>query len=111
LRTISTGALIPAGTDAVIPVELTGGFDSETAVLHAAVPVGAHIRRRGEELREGVKLIAAATAIGPAELGTLVTHGAATVDVFARPKVALFATGDELRDGDMERAFLALVRR
>lgn len=95
---VMTGALIPAGADAVIPVELTGGFSTEEAELLGAVAAGANIRRRGEEVPQGVTLIDAPTLIGPAELSTLVTYGAATVEVAVRPKVALFSTGDELRE-------------
>jgi molybdopterin molybdotransferase len=95
---VMTGALIPEGADAVLIVEQTGGFVDDVAELRATIPAGANIRRRGEELPEGAPLLAAGSAIGPAELATLTTFGVAEVSVRRRPRIALFATGDELRE-------------
>ena len=95
---IMTGAPLPAGTDAVVMVEQTAGFGADTIQITAPVPQGQYVRREGEEVRQGQLLIPAGTRVGPGELGILATYGYAQVEVVAQPRVALVATGDELRD-------------
>ena len=92
---IMTGAPMPAGSDAVAPVEITDGGTSTVAV-HSAVKPGANIRRRGEDMRAGDVVLRAGTRIGPGELAVLATAQQKNVEVGRRPKVAILATGDEL---------------
>ena len=94
---VSTGALVPDGTDAVVPVEQTQTTDGRVQV-GAEVRPGQHIRRAGEDMRRGTKVVASGTRLGPAELGAAVVAGRAHVEVARRPRVALLITGDELRD-------------
>lgn len=108
---ISTGAAIPAGADAVVPVEeareegdagtptcgtaAAGGTVIPTA---GAVVAGAHVRRAGEDLAAGEEALPAAAEIGPAEIGVLASLGLAEVACAARPTLAVLTSGDELVD-------------
>jgi molybdopterin molybdotransferase len=92
---ISTGAMLPAGADAVVPVERAVETDGEVRVEGAVAP-GANVRRAGEDVSPGDVVVAAGARIGAAELGVLASVGAATVSCVRQPSVALIATGDEL---------------
>ncbi len=94
---ISTGAAVPRGATAVIPQEEVEVQDG-VVVVGAEVSPGAHIRPAGEVMRAGQPVLEAGTLIGPAELGAAVSAGALEVQVFARPRVAVLSTGDELRE-------------
>jgi molybdopterin molybdotransferase len=91
---ISTGAAIPGGADAVVPIERVEVRDSRVAV--PATKAGANVRRAGEDLRSGEAVIPAGTEIGPAELAVLAALGLPSVGCGARPRVAVLVTGDEL---------------
>lgn len=91
---IPTGGALPAGADAVVPIEdvceTTGSIDCGLTAVHA------NLTLRGDDMRAGVSIIEAARRIGAPELGVLATLGVHTVDVFARPRIAIVSTGDEL---------------
>jgi molybdopterin molybdotransferase len=89
---ISTGAVVPAGADAVVPVELTSGD-----VTVEAVGPGDNIRPRGGDTRAGDVIVEAGDQLRPAQLGALAAAGVATVRCTRRPRVAVLATGSELR--------------
>ncbi len=134
---ISTGAMLPAGADAVIRVEdtereaegaetdvtapletdpaptaVTGGERSagdegsrrstkagagpEQVLVRVAAPPGNDIRRAGEDIAAGEKVLAAGALLGPAELGALATIGLDPAPVHRRPRVAILTSGDEL---------------
>jgi len=98
---IMTGAPLPAGADAIVPVEGTRGSASATQV-EIVVPsgAGAFIRPRGEDLREGEVAMTAGKRLSPSDLGTLASLNRSMIDVYRRPRVAIVATGDELVDID-----------
>ncbi|MCB1786602.1 MAG: molybdopterin molybdotransferase MoeA [Gammaproteobacteria bacterium] len=92
---IFTGAPIPAGADAVVMQEVcTAQGDS----VRVEVPVapGENIRRRGEDVRAGAELIPAGTRLQPQHIGLAASLGVAELSVVQGPRVALFASGDEL---------------
>ncbi len=91
---ISTGAVVPDGTHAVIPVETTEERDGDVVV--PASTEGANVRRAGEDVRAGETVLSPGTEIGPSELAVLASLGAAAVTCGARPRLAVLATGDEL---------------
>lgn len=98
---ISTGAALPEGADAVVPVEQTreAGGDGPSAgrvVVEAAASPGDHVRGAGEDLRASETVLRAGTRIGPAELGVGAGAGRGTLRVALRPRVAIVSTGDEL---------------
>ena len=92
-----TGAEIPAGADTVVMVEDTSGFsDKETVQIFLDAHPGKHIRKKGEEIREGDILISKETRITPSEIGILACFGYGDISVAKKPRVAIFGTGDEL---------------
>jgi len=92
---ISTGAVLPAGADAVARVEDTEERDGHVAVRVAAA-TGANVRAAGEDLRAGQVVLRRGARLGPGELGVLVGAGRAEAACARRPRLALVATGDEL---------------
>ena len=92
---IMTGAAMPAGADAVVPVELTDG-GTERVVIREPVAPGASVRRRGGDAVPGDLLLAAGTRIGPVQLGLLAAAGLGSVLARPRPGVTVISTGDEL---------------
>jgi molybdopterin molybdotransferase len=93
---ISTGAAIPAGADAVAPVEEVSEAGGEIT-LTAPIAAGRHVRRAGEDLRAGAVVLPAGTQLGAGALAVAVGAGAAAVLCTRRPRVAILCTGDELR--------------
>src|SRR4051794_12603342 len=89
---ISTGAVVPDGADAVVPVERT-----TPGVTVEAVGPGENVRPRGGDVRAGETVAQAGTALGPARIGALASAGIASVSCARRPRVAILATGSELR--------------
>jgi molybdopterin molybdotransferase len=96
---IMTGAPMPAGADAVVPVELTRGSESEVTFRAPARP-GAHVRHPGEDLTVGQSLVAAGHRLTPADVGLLASAGVALVRCFAAPRVVIVSSGDELVPSD-----------
>jgi molybdopterin molybdotransferase len=112
---ISTGAVLPAGADAVVRVEDTevdeprdpwdavgsgaGAPEFEgggTVLIKAPIAPGANVRRAGEDIAAGDTVLPAGTELGPAELGVLATIGLDPIAVHRRPRVAVVTSGDEL---------------
>ena len=92
-----TGAKIPDGADAIIMVEDSSGFsDSGTVQIMIEAFPGKHIRKMGEEIKEGEILIQKGTTATPSEIGTCATFGYGELVVSKKPKIAIFGTGDEL---------------
>jgi len=92
-----TGAKIPAGADTVVMVEDTSGFSEPDSVqIFLEAHPGKHIRKKGEEIREGDVLVSKGTRITPSEIGTLATFGYGEISVAKKPRIAIFGTGDEL---------------
>jgi molybdopterin molybdotransferase len=91
---ISTGAVVPAGADAVVPVERVTATDGRVAVPETAP--GANVRRAGEDVRSGETVLGAGTELGPAELAVLASLGRERVSCGPMPRVAVLVTGDEL---------------
>ncbi len=92
---ISTGAVVPAGADGVVPIEEVQVEDETVTV--AAVAAGAHVRRRGGDAAAGSPIVPAGARLGPAQIGALAAAGAGVVRVARRPRAAVLATGSELR--------------
>jgi molybdopterin molybdotransferase len=92
---IMTGAPLPAGADAVIPVEQTSR-DGNRVTLKIAVKPNQAIARRGSDTPDNRLLLAKGTILGPAQIGVAATVGKSKIAIYAAPSVALLATGDEL---------------
>ena len=96
---IMTGAPLPEGADTVVRVEDTDG-GTVTVTVRNARDVRKNIRYRGEDIREGARVLEPGTSVHAAQLGVLASIGSAHVDVYARPRVAIMTSGDELVDLD-----------
>ncbi len=92
---VMTGAPLPDATEAVIPVESARRQEGRVVFEIAPAP-GAHIRRRGESIRRGSRLIGAGRRVTPGDIALAALAGADTLTVFARPRVSIAATGNEL---------------
>jgi molybdopterin molybdotransferase len=91
---ISTGAAMPEGADAVVPVERAEVLDGRVRL--PGTEVGDHIRLAGEDVRSGELVIAAGTQLDPAAVAVLAALGHARVTCGGVPRVAVLVTGDEL---------------
>lgn len=92
---IMTGAPLPAGCDAVIPVEHCDAEDREVRVLDQ-VSIGKHVGQIGEDLRQGNLVRAAGSTLRPQDLGVFSSIGCGTVRVIRQPRIRIVITGNEL---------------
>jgi molybdopterin molybdotransferase len=92
---ISTGAVVPEGADAVIPVEYVVRSDDTIAIETELAPA-AHLRPRGGDIAAGDVVAPAGTRLDPARLAAVAAAGVAELPCTRRPRVALLATGSEL---------------
>jgi molybdopterin molybdotransferase len=92
---IMTGAPVPSGADAVVPVEWTDGGSAHVTISRAAEP-GSSIRRAGGDAAVGDVLLTAGTRIGPVQLGLLAAAGRGTVTARPSPRITVMSTGNEL---------------
>lgn len=97
---VMTGAPLPAGADAVVPVEDVAppGFrePGEPVAFTAAVASGSFVREAASDVAAGTVLLAAGTRLGAAHWGLAAAAGVTAVDVVARPRVLVVSTGLEL---------------
>ena len=93
---IMTGATLPAGADTVVMQEHVRR-DGDFAFVTPGHRPGQHRRLAGEDIRAGDVAVPAGTLLRPAHLGMIASVGVGEVEVFRRPRVAIFSTGDELR--------------
>ncbi|MEU0147318.1 gephyrin-like molybdotransferase Glp [Streptomyces sp. NPDC006288] len=111
---IMTGAPLPAGAEAVVPVEWTdggtGGGPAVSMRAHSDAPEGAsgevrihrpvkpraHVRAKGSDVRPGDVALRAGAVVGPPQIGLLAAIGRSTVRVRPRPRVVVLSTGSEL---------------
>jgi molybdopterin molybdotransferase len=94
---IMTGAPLPQGADAVVMVEHVTLEDGMLRLIEGqALRAGQNIVPRGAEARTGAGVLRGGTVIGAAEIAVAASCGCAALPVFARPRVAIVATGDEL---------------
>ncbi len=106
---IMTGATIPEGADAVVPVEVTRQDGDRVEILEG-VPKGASVRAAGGDVAAGSTVLRTGERMGPAHLAVLASIGVGRVKTYARPKVAIMSTGDELRPPDTAELGPGLIR-
>ncbi|MEQ8674391.1 MAG: molybdopterin molybdotransferase MoeA [Aggregatilineales bacterium] len=105
---IMTGAPLPDGADAVIPVEDTDAnwrtwineTTAQQVAIYRTVESGAYVRAIGEDIRQGVQVLKNGTLLRPQEIGMLAALGFPRVKVVRQPLVAILTTGDELVNVD-----------
>jgi molybdopterin molybdotransferase len=93
---ISTGGVVPAGADAVVPVEDVT-IDGDRVRVPNLVERGAHIRPAGSDIEVGEPLLPAGVRIGPAQIGAAAAGGLRELPCRRLPRVAVLTTGTELR--------------
>ncbi len=94
---IMTGAPLPTGANAVVPIEWTDGGRA-TVTISQSPTLGEHVRPRGQDVRTGDALLAEGTILGPREVMILAATGYARVQARPRPRVVVISTGSELRE-------------
>lgn len=99
---IMTGGMLPPGADSVIAFEEAGREEAEMVVLSGPYPRGAHIRAVGADLRRNQVIVRSGTEISPEHLPRLATAGVDELPVYARPRVGLLCTGNELLEDPAE---------
>lgn len=92
---IMTGAVVPNGADAVIPVEDTTS-EGGTVTISRGRSVGEFVRERGSDLRTGDELLPAGQRLASRHLAVLAAAGLTEIAVIARPRVSIITTGSEL---------------
>jgi molybdopterin molybdotransferase len=92
---IMTGAPLPPGSDTVVQVELTDSGVEQVRVF-SPVAVGTHLRRTGEDVREGTTVLTKGTVLGPPQLCLAAALGLEKIAVRRRPRVLVLSTGSEL---------------
>jgi len=92
---IMTGAPVPAGATAIVPVEATDGGAASVAIREVPQP-GKHIRRAGEDVAAGTTVLRKGQLVTPAMLGLAAALGMAELPVIPRQRVLVVSTGSEL---------------
>ncbi len=92
---IMTGAPIPPGADAVVPVELTSGGRAQVA-FHTPAEVGQNVRGPGEDIQVGSPIVTAGRRLSPADVALLAASGVTRVRCLPPPRVVVLSSGDEL---------------
>lgn len=99
--TISTGAVLPEGADAVVPIEwvesASGAAPRRSLEVPRPVPQHFSVRRAGSDVQHGTEVLPAGTRVGPAQIGAAASLGARSLRCGRLPRVALLTTGSELR--------------
>ena len=93
---IATGAPMPAGADAVVIVEETDGEASGTVRVFSAVSPRQNVGPQGADIRQGQQVLQEGTTLTPGRVGAAAALGLSAVSVYARPRVALLSTGNEI---------------
>ncbi|MBR7830480.1 molybdopterin molybdotransferase MoeA [Actinospica sp. MGRD01-02] len=103
---IMTGAPVPPGADAIVPVEWTdaGAAGDGSVRIHRAPALGQHVRGRGEDVRAGQVVLTAGTHLGARQIGLLAGIGRDLVSVRPTPRVVVISTGAELVEPGTEPA-------
>ena len=94
---IMTGAMLPHGTEAVVPVEMTDGGRTRVAI-RAKVDFGHSVRLAGGDAKAGEVLVTAGTRLRPMHIAVIAAAGRGTVLVRPRPRVVVLSTGNELAE-------------
>jgi molybdopterin molybdotransferase len=94
---IMTGAKVPDNAQAVVPIETVKMIDDETLILPDDIVENQHIRFVGEDIRSGEVLVQNGETIDFSRIALCASQGVTHIKVFAKPRVAVFASGEELK--------------
>jgi molybdopterin molybdotransferase len=95
---IATGAPMPAGADAVVMVEESDSDDSNAVRIFAPVTPAQNIGRQGADIARGQVVLQPGTTLNPSRVGSLAALGLTDAEVYAKPRVAILSTGNEIID-------------
>jgi molybdopterin molybdotransferase len=95
---VATGAPLPAGADAVVMVEETDAGTDDMVRVYAPAQPRQNVGPRGADIRKGQLVLQAGTALNASRLGALAALGLTGVEVYAKPRVAILSTGNEIVD-------------
>lgn len=95
---ISTGAMMPAGANAVVMVEDTERDGDKVKVFKAVVP-GANVGKQGEDIKAGAAILKTGTFLDAGKIGVIASQGLTRVTVYEKPKIAVLPTGEEVVPG------------
>ncbi|MCL4111196.1 UNVERIFIED_CONTAM: hypothetical protein GTU68_043109 [Idotea baltica] len=94
---IMTGAVMPNGTDSVIPQEVVDVLEDGSIQIDASQRTGQNVRHPGEDIPKGAVVFKKSHKVSAADLGILASLGKGEIKILRRPRVAFFSTGDELK--------------
>ena len=98
---ISTGGMMPPGSDAVVMVEYTNEVESGLVEVQRGVSPAQNVIQVGDDIKKGVTVFQCGRRLKAHDIGALTGIGMSSVPVFKRPRVALISTGDEIVDADV----------
>jgi molybdopterin molybdotransferase len=93
---IATGAPLPDGTDTVVMVEDTAIVDHDHVAIRAEVAAAHNIGRKGADITPGTLVVRRGDLLNPSRLGAVAAIGCSELEVFAKPRVAILSTGNEV---------------
>ena len=93
---IATGAPLPSGADAVVMVEQTAKAGESVVAISAKATAGQNIGRRGADIAAGATVLRRGDVLNPGRIGAVAAIGRADVEVYAKPRVAILSTGNEV---------------
>lgn len=93
---IMTGAALPHGANAVVPVEATELMEDHVVIHQEEVKLGENVRPVGSDLKQGTLVLPKGTRLGAPEIGLLASMGVDPVPVARKPRISILSTGDEL---------------
>jgi molybdenum cofactor synthesis domain-containing protein len=99
---ITTGAPVPSGATAVVPVEATRLADDHVIIEKERITAGENIRPIGVDIAKGSTVVTAGSVLGPPEIGLLAGLGIDPAPVTRKPRVSILSTGNELVEPDQE---------
>ena len=93
---ISTGGMLPDGTDSVVMIEHTETIDKTTIEVYRSVAPGQNVMEKGEDISMGAVLVSDGKRLRAQETGLLAAFGQETVRVYKKPVIGIISTGDEI---------------
>ncbi len=93
---ISTGGMLPDGSDSVVMIEHTEALDETTIEIYKSVAPGQHVVEAGEDIKSGEVVLACGQELRPQETGLLAALGKKEVVVYKKPVIGIISTGDEI---------------
>ncbi len=93
---ISTGGMLPEGSDSVVMIEHTEAIDESTIEVYRSVAPGQYTIEIGEDIAKGEMILTRGMRLRPQEIGLLAAFGQETVNVYKKPVISIISTGDEI---------------